>query len=53
MSLRNAHDIHRSVLSSLLDKPVSVSAKQAAAEVGRFITSSNSMMFVHLSISSF
>ena len=53
MSLRNAHDIHRSILSSLLDKPVSVSAKQAAADVERCITTSKSMMLVPLSFVQF
>jgi len=49
MSLRNAHGIHQSILSSLLDKPVTLSAKQAAADVERYVTTSKSMMFVHLS----
>jgi len=44
MSLRNAHNVHRSVLSSLLDKPLSVSAKQAATDVEHYITTSKSMM---------
>jgi len=48
MSLRNAHDVHRSVLSSLLDKPLSVSAKQAAADVEHYVTTSKSMMLARL-----
>ena len=48
MSLRNAHDIHRSILSRLLDKPSSASAKQAAADVERYVTTSKSMMLVLL-----
>ena len=46
MSLRNARDVHRSVLSSLLDGPVSGSAKHTAAQVEHYVTSSKSMMLV-------
>jgi len=53
MTLRNAHNIHRSILSHLLDKPVSVSVKQAATDVEHYITTSRSMMLVQLCVMSF
>jgi len=50
MSLRNAHSIHRSVLSSLIDGQGSLSVKQAAADVERCVTTYKTMMSVQVFI---